>query len=109
MQLPSKLAWPEPLLTKMERIDFKQSIVILVHRGRQKDSGTIQKVEQQQDTVIIRTNDLIVGPGNYVSDGWTQPYAVIAISKEANWNKNMHFVLQRGTQGIAGETNHFIP
>jgi hypothetical protein len=109
MQLPSNLAWPEPLAMQLKGIDFKQSVVILARRGRQGDSGTIQKVERQQDTVVIRSNDLVIGPGNYVSDGWTQPYEAIAMHKEASWNKTIHFVLQRETQGMAGEIHHFVP
>lgn len=109
MQLPAKLAWPEPLATKLKGIDFKQSIVILVRRGRQDNSGIVQNVMRQQNTVVIRTNDLVIGPGNYVRDGWTQPYEVIAVNKEINWNKTIHFVLQRETQGLAGESNHYVP
>jgi hypothetical protein len=109
LHLPVWLTLPESLAKRLEGIDFAQSIVILARRGQQQDSGIIQKVEQQCDKVIIHTNDLIIGPGNYVIEGWTQLYEVISITKESLPYRNVRFVLQRETQGNGGETEAFIP
>ncbi len=106
--LPYQIEFPEPITSQLNQIDFKKSFVVLVHRGHP-DRGLVKEVAKQQGTIIITTYDVEAGPGNYVLDGWTQPYEFIAIDKVSNWNQQIHFILQRETQGFLGETDHFIP
>jgi hypothetical protein len=51
----------------------------------------------------------VAGPGNFALEGWTQPYEVIQVDKDAGFVGEMRFILQRGTQGEAAETIHTIP
>ena len=108
MALPSMLAFPEPLAERMKKIDFSKSFVLLVHRGHP-ERGLVKEVARQRETIFITTYDVMAGPGNYVVDGWTQPYEFIRIDKQDKWSKQIRFVLQRETQGVLGEAVHFIP
>ncbi len=109
LQLNGGLSWPKAVATEMGQIDFTHSFVVLALRGQKHDSGIIQKVERQGNTVVIHTNDLWVGPGNYMLKGWSQPYEIISINKDTFTNKTIHFVLRRETSGIAGDIKVFIP
>ena len=108
MTLPSMLAFPEPLAERLKQVDFSESFVVLVHRGHP-NRGLVKEVTRQQEKVVITTYDVTGGPGNYVIEGWTQPYEFIRIDKQDKWSRQIRFVLQRETQGVLGEAVHFIP
>ena len=108
MDLPSMLAFPEPVAERMMLVDFRKSFLILVHRGHP-DRGLVKAVARQRDKVFITTYDVIAGPGNYVVEGWTQPYEFIKIDKGDKWDEQIRFILQRETQGVLGEAVHYIP
>jgi hypothetical protein len=111
MALPSDLSLPEPVTEELERIDRGQSFVVLVHRGGQlPNSGLVKSILRRGNIVIIETLDVDMGPGNYVVPGWTQPYAVVAVEKvDGKWARDIHFILERQTQGPAYETHYYIP
>lgn len=108
MNLPSELTFPEPLAERLKQLDLEKSFVVLVHRGHP-DRGLVKTIIRKQEKVFITTYDVDNGPGNYVVLGWTQPYEFIKIDKTDKWNEQIHFILQRETQGILAETDHFIP
>jgi len=108
MVLPAMLKFPESLAERIKQMDFSKSFVILVIRGHP-ERGLVKEIVRHQETVIITTYDIEVGPGNYVLPNWTQPYEIIKIDKEGMWGKQIRFVLQRETQGILGEVKHFVP
>lgn len=100
--------FPESLAEKISQVDFQKSFVILVLRSHA-GGGLVNRLTRRGNEIEITTTDLVVGPGSYVLEGWTQPYEVIRVDKAAGWGREMCFVLMRETQGAAAETTHFIP
>jgi hypothetical protein len=104
----SMFVFPEPLEEKIAHTDFKTSFLLLVRRGHP-DRGLVKMITKQQARVVITAYDLVPRPGNYVVEGWTQPYQVIRVDKNGGWGKPIRFVLQRETQGTSDECVHFVP
>jgi hypothetical protein len=88
--------------------DFQRSFVVLMRHGKSPTSARIKSVFRQGDTVFLFCSDDSIA-GNYVSEGYTFPYDVIAVSKEGAWRKTIHFVLKSETNGIQAEISHYVP
>jgi hypothetical protein len=108
VQLMNPWGFPELLAEKISQVDFQKSFVILVLRSHA-GGGLVNRVTRQGNEIVITTTDLLIGPGNFALEGWTQPYEVIQVDKDTGFVGEMYFILQRGTQGVAAETTHTIP
>ena len=67
----SQLEFSEALLSQVSEIDFQQSLIILFPRGQLPESGTVEKIVRDNNEIVIRTTDIVPGPGSYALSGFT--------------------------------------
>jgi len=104
-----QLEFSDALLVHVSEIDFNQSLVILILRGQLPQSGTVEKIVRDKNEIVIRTTEIVPGPGSYALSGFTPPYQIIKVVKTGVWNGYFDFILERENSEIAGKVTEFVP
>jgi hypothetical protein len=101
--------YPE-LMKQLRQQDYNRVLVVLALYGYVGSGGhniTIERVIRKEDQINLFAQFRKPLSGTAVTDGFTSPYHVIAISKSETWRRNIHFVLLKDNISVAG-TNHFV-
>lgn len=105
----SQLEFSEALLSQVSEIDFQKSLIILFPRGQLPESGTVEKIVRNNNEIVIRTTDIVPGPGSYALSGFTPPYQIIKVVKTGVWNEYFDFILERENSEIVSKVTEYVP
>jgi hypothetical protein len=102
--------YPEIMMETLKEVDFNKSFVVLHLVGQIPDNGKIKKIVRRGNTIRIKLQSFIVGPGNYMFKDFTLPYQITEIEKnEEGWGNDMNFILEVEDGDILTQEQHYIP
>ena len=103
-----QLDFAEAIMPYLSEVDFNQALVLLVLRGQMQDSGIVKVVIRDGNNVIVRTQDIDPGPGNYVVSGLTPPYQTISVNMLGAWGNYFNFLLEREGSGLTSQQIEYV-
>ena len=97
------------MLDQLNSINFDTSFAVLFMVGQIAEANIITEITREKEQVFIKLVDTSVGPGNYILEGYSTPYQLVAVEKTGNWNQDIEFILEDETGNLLSSTVHHIP
>jgi hypothetical protein len=105
----AEYSFPDNTLDQLDRINFDTSFAIMFMVGQIANAKVISEITRANEQVFIKLADTSVGPGNYILEGYSTPYQLVAIEKAGNWNQDIEFILEDENGNQLVSTTHYIP
>lgn len=106
-----EVRFPAALADQLRVLDYDRFFAILALQGLHGSGGfqiTVQRISRRGDTVFVQASFVEPGPDDFRTWGFTSPYHLVVVPKEASWRRSIRFVLMKDDRSVA-ETTHFIP
>ena len=105
----AEFRFPNDMLDQLNSINFNTSFAVLFMVGQIAEANIITEITREKEQVFIKLVDTSVGPGNYILEGYSTPYQLVAVEKTGNWNQDIEFILEDETGNLLSSTVHHIP
>jgi hypothetical protein len=105
------LQFRAPLTERLRQLDYNRSFAVLVFYGSVRTGGysiIVDKISKQDSQIKVRAQFIQPGLHVEITQGFTLPYHLVAVSKTEPWKRNVRFILLKEDDPVA-ETSHFIP
>lgn len=109
--IEAKFIYEPELLEALRALDYNSFFVVLFIKEASGDADfvTVQQVFRQGKQVTLKAEFIAPLPDTRSHTIITNPYDLIAVSKEGDWNEMITFTMTNSEGKVITETTHFVP